>query len=116
VLAYPAACTDRCGPVWAADLEGAAWQFLIDDRSLVVTSQLGPDGVVGLGLTVFAGGSRALSEDPRVIPIGDRFVIASGETDEGPWQITLYRARLTEPTGETVAAEAEWVERTRRRT
>jgi len=102
VLAYPAACTDRCAPVWTADLEGAGWEFLIDNRSLVVTSQLGSDyGVVGLGLTVFAGGSRAPSEDPRVIPIGDRFVIASGETDEGPWQITLYQARLTDPTGET---------------
>jgi hypothetical protein len=104
VLAYPAACTDRCAPVWTADLEGAAWQFLIDDKSLVVTSQLGSDGVAGLDLTVFAGGSRVPSEDPYVIPSATGFVIASGETDGGPWQITLYPARLTEPTGETATA------------
>ncbi|MGH3119207.1 MAG: hypothetical protein ACRDQ2_19235 [Gaiellales bacterium] len=33
-------------------------------------------------------------EPPTVTPAGDRLVVASGETDEGPWQLTAYRAQL----------------------
>lgn len=34
-----------------------------------------------------------------VTPVGDRFVIASGETEEGPWQISVYQAYLNGQTG-----------------
>jgi hypothetical protein len=46
------------------------------------------------------------TESPRtstsVTPIGDRFVIASGETEKGPWQITVYQAHLS---GQTETAQ-----------
>lgn len=64
VLAYPAVCSDPCEPTWTTDLDGAAWNFLIDDRNLVVTGRLGSDGIIGIGVTVFAGEPRAPSEEP----------------------------------------------------
>lgn len=30
-----------------------------------------------------------------VVPVGNRFVIASGVTDDGPWRLTVYRAKVT---------------------
>jgi hypothetical protein len=41
----------------------------------------------GVALPQVLGGS--------VTPVSDRFVVASGETDEGPWRITAYRAQVT---------------------
>lgn len=64
VIAYPAVCSDPCAPIWTADLDAAAWNLLIDNRHLVVTSQIGSDGIVGIGVTVFAGDPRAPSEEP----------------------------------------------------
>lgn len=63
VLAYPADCADPCTPAWTTDLEGTAWQFLIDDKDVVVTSQIGSDGIAGGRVTVFAGDPRAPSEE-----------------------------------------------------
>lgn len=37
--------------------------------------------------------SRVLS-GPSVTPVSDRFVIASGEADRGPWRLTAYRAEV----------------------
>lgn len=52
--------------------------------------------VVGLalfGAVAAIAVSRVLS-GPSVTPVSDRFVIASGETDRGPWRLTAYRAEV----------------------
>lgn len=66
-------------------------------RSLLVS---GVAAILGLA----AGGSVAqLVEPSTVVPIGERFVVASGVTEDGPWQLTVYRAKVsgfTTPSGD----------------
>jgi hypothetical protein len=56
--------------------------------------------VIGLAATLALGTGVALSqvlddpEPPTVTPVTERLVVASGETAEGPWQLTAYRAEL----------------------
>jgi hypothetical protein len=58
-----------------------------------------------LGLVAGISVAQVL-EPATVIPVGDRFVVASGVTDEGPWRLTVYRAQITgftTPSGEVAA-------------
>jgi hypothetical protein len=56
--------------------------------------------VVAMAATLALGAGVALSqvlddpEPPTVTPVTDRLVVASGETADGPWQLTAYRAEL----------------------
>jgi hypothetical protein len=66
--------------------------------------RLGLVAAVAGALGVVAGISVAQVLEPStVVPIGDRFVVASGVTDDGPWRLTVYRAKVTgftTPSGE----------------
>jgi hypothetical protein len=51
-----------------------------------------------------AVGGVAIAEvvgSQSVTPISDRYVIDSGQEGDGSWQLSLYRAQITEPSGET---------------
>jgi hypothetical protein len=51
---------------------------------------------VTAALGLAAGISLAQVLEPStVVPQGDRFVVASGVTDDGPWRLTVYRAKVT---------------------
>jgi hypothetical protein len=55
-----------------------------------------------LGLVAGISVAQVL-EPSTVVPIGERFVVASGVTDDGPWRLTVYRAQVTgftTPSGE----------------
>jgi hypothetical protein len=57
---------------------------------------------VAAALTLGAGAAIAkVVGDLSVTPVSDRYVIASGQLHNGPWELTLYQARVTQPTGET---------------
>lgn len=56
--------------------------------------------IIAVGATLALGAGVALSQvlvdpaPPTVTPVTERLVVASGETAEGPWQLTAYRAEL----------------------
>jgi hypothetical protein len=56
--------------------------------------------IIAVAATLALGAGVALSQvldypkPPTVTPVTERFVVASGETAEGPWQLTAYRAEL----------------------
>lgn len=49
---------------------------------------------IGLGAGVAVSQVLDSPEPPTVTPVTERFVVASGETPEGPWKLTAYRAEL----------------------
>lgn len=56
--------------------------------------------LAAVAVVLVVGGGAALSqmiEEPTIIPVTDQFVIASGETADGPWQLTAYRAEVEVP-------------------
>jgi hypothetical protein len=56
--------------------------------------------IIAVAATLALGAGVALSQvlddpkPPTVTPVTERLVVASGETAEGPWQLTAYRAEL----------------------
>lgn len=49
---------------------------------------------LGLGAGVAVSQVLDSPEPPTVTPVTERFVVASGDTPEGHWQLTAYRAEL----------------------
>lgn len=72
------------------------------DRPLATRSSRGRRRAVILAVAAILalGAGVALSQvlddpqPPTVTPVTERLVVASGETAEGPWQLTAYRAEL----------------------
>jgi hypothetical protein len=57
-------------------------------RAIVVVAAV---AAVGLGAGIAL---PQILEEPAITPVNDRFVVASGETEEGPWRLTAYRAKV----------------------
>lgn len=62
-------------------------------RALVVTVA----AALALGAGVAVSQVLESPEPPTVTPVTERFVVASGVTEEGPWQLTAYRAEVSVP-------------------